>query len=78
MTCFFSAQNFNHPIFVVSVAVELVVESFLPKLLANSFRIRCTVELPSAVCCLELEVTSVAVVEVEAVEATLLFSDSDL
>ena len=75
MTCFFCI-SFNHPIFVVSVAVELVVESFRPKLLANSFRIRCTVELPSAAGGLELEV-SVAVVEVEAVEATLLFSDSD-
>ena len=68
---------FFQPKFVVSVVVE-AEDSFRPKLLANSFRIRCTVELPSAVCCLELEVTSVAVVEVEAVEATLLFSDSDL
>ena len=56
--------------------MELVVESLRPKLLANSFRIRWTVELPSAAGGLELEV-SVAVVEVEAVEATLLFSDSD-
>ena len=75
----FVFEFFFYPIFVVSVAVELVVESFRPKLLANSFRIRWTVELPSAeaadgLC--EVEV-SVAVVEaVEALEATLLFSDS--
>ena len=43
----FSFSNFFYPKFVVSVAVE-AEESFRPKLLANSFRIRWTV-LPELV-----------------------------
>ena len=81
MTCFrfffFSVNKLlYHPIFVVSVAVELVVESFRLKPLANSFRIRWTVELPSApeVDCLELEV---AVAVVGAVEQVNLLGDID-